>query len=286
MAIAAEDISHVLPNNCFPDDEMRKEYLDNIKNRSDDEFVFLLRRLLVRHRSYGVDARTLEGILRAPNLKSLMSIEFVRKLFIGEPWDGNSWVIDLLPTRPADAIQVIRSYIIAHNFWFADNMYYGHLDAIEVIRARYNVHVMHSTFISYGAPDEAFAARLCDVLNANNVTAFFFREHAKPGEKLHRLMRKGIVEHDRVVLICSRASLNRKGVLAELEETLAREHRDAQEYLIPIRLDDYVLKDWAPKNPDVAQAVRDRVVADFTGADQDEDKFQAGLRRLLAALRK
>lgn len=73
----------------------------------------------------------------------------------------------------------------------------------------------------------------------------------------------------------------------EIEETLARESRDGGEsYLIPITLDDYVFKDWAPKNADVAQAVRDRVVADFRGADKDDERFSAALVRLIGALQK
>lgn len=100
-------------------------------------------------------------------------------------------------------------------------------------------------------------------------------------------MKRGIAEHDRVILICSRNSLNRPGVLFEIEEALTREAMmKGDTLLIPIRLDSYVFDDWNPKNPDVAQAVCDRVVADFEGADEDEDKFNAGLRRLIAALRK
>jgi hypothetical protein len=82
------------------------------------------------------------------------------------------------------------------------------------------------------------------------------------------MMRKGVNEHDRVILVCSKASRDRKGVLNEIEETLAGESRDGgAAYLIPIRLDGYVFSGWAPPNPDTAQSVRDRVVADFEGAD-------------------
>jgi hypothetical protein len=147
--------------------------------------------------------------------------------------------------------------------------------------------MMRSTFISYGAPDEPFAKKLYEALHMNGVTTFLFSQHAEPGEKLHRMMRKGVNEYDRVVLICSKASLDRKGVLNELEETLAREARDGGEtYLIPIRLDDYVFTGWKPQREDIAQAVRDRVVADFEGADKDEAKFDAALSRLLRAFRK
>ena len=147
--------------------------------------------------------------------------------------------------------------------------------------------MLQSTFISYGSPDEPFARELSQALHRNGVTTFFFAEHAVPGEKLHRMMRKGVNEHDRVILVCSRASLDRKGVLNEIEETLAREARDGgAAYLIPIRLDDYVFSGWTPPSPDTAQAVRDRVVADFEGADADAAKFDTGLRRLIAALKK
>jgi hypothetical protein len=147
--------------------------------------------------------------------------------------------------------------------------------------------MMHSTFISYGGPDEPFARRLHEALHGAGVETFFFAEHALPGEKLHRLMRRGVNEHDRVILICSQASLDRNGVLNEIEETLAREARDGgAAYLIPIRLDDYLFARWRPANPDVAQALKDRVVADFRGTDSDGAKFDAQLARLLSALRK
>ncbi len=146
--------------------------------------------------------------------------------------------------------------------------------------------MMQSVFISYGSPDEVFARKLYEALHSNGVRTFFFAEHAEPGEKLHRMMRKGVNEHERIVLVCSKASLDRKGVLNEIEETLARETRDGGEaYLIPIRLDDYVFSGWKPARADIAQAVRDRVVADFEGTTTDQAKFAAALSKLLRALR-
>jgi hypothetical protein len=99
-------------------------------------------------------------------------------------------------------------------------------------------------------------------------------------------MRKGVNEHDRVILICSRASLDRPGLINELEETLAREARDGgAEYLIPIRLDDYVIEGWQPDRDDLAQAVRDRVIADCRDHG-DPDKFRAEVAKLIAVLKK
>lgn len=147
--------------------------------------------------------------------------------------------------------------------------------------------MMRSTFISFGHPDESFARRLYKALHRSGVTTFFFPEHAVPGEKLHRVMRKGVNEHDRVILVCSKNSLDRKGVLNEIEEILTREAADGgASYLVPIRLDGYVFDGWNPPNADVAQAVRTRVVADFEGATKDDTKFDQALQRLLGALKK
>ena len=147
--------------------------------------------------------------------------------------------------------------------------------------------MLQSTFISYGAPDEAFARKLYEALHRNGVTTFFFPEHAVPGDKLHRVMRAKVNELDRIVLVCSAASLVRSGVLNEIEETLTREARDGgAAYLIPITIDDYVFSAWKPPNPDTAQAVLARVVADFRGADTDPAKLQSALLRLISALKK
>lgn len=146
--------------------------------------------------------------------------------------------------------------------------------------------MLQSTFISYGGPDTDFAQKVNDALLKNGVTTFFFAKDALPGRKLHRLMREGVNQYDRVILVCSKASLDRPGVLNEISETLQREARDGgKEYLIPITLDDYIFSGWKPEDPGVAQAIKDRVVADFKGADAAPAKFNDGLLRLIAALK-
>lgn len=144
---------------------------------------------------------------------------------------------------------------------------------------------LESTFISYGGPDEVFARKLNKALKRRGVKTFFFKDDALPGEKLHRVMRKGVNEHDRVILICSKSSLQRPGLLNELEETLAREARDGgRTYLLPIRLDDYVLAEWNPADSNTSRAVRDRVVADFS-KHEDPKEFNEAVTKLVAALK-
>ena len=144
--------------------------------------------------------------------------------------------------------------------------------------------LMRSTFISYGGPDEPFARRLYEELRAHGVTTFFFPETARLGRRIGDEVHSRIQEHDRVILVCSRASLDRPGVRNEIQETFDREARDGgATYLIPIRLDDYVLTGW---DDPLAARVRDRVVGDFSGAMDDDRKFDAAMSRLLAELRK
>jgi hypothetical protein len=153
---------------------------------------------------------------------------------------------------------------------------------------------MHrSTFISYGHPDVEFAKRLNDALFRNGVTTFFFRDHALPGKKLHRLMRDAVNEYDRVILICSEKSLTRRGVLNEIEESLDREAAEGgAEYLIPIRLDDYIFNDEFTEacrklgKGDIVPALRRRVIGDFRDADTDDAKFTSELFKVLAALQR
>jgi len=161
------------------------------------------------------------------------------------------------------------------------------VDCARSIKSGDLISMLQSTFISFGGPDEPFARRLTEALARHGVPTFFFPEDAIPGEKIHRVMRVGVNAYDRILLICSQASLGRPGVLNEIEEALAREARSGgTPYLIPIRLDDYVLSQWAPTNPDIAQAIKDRVVADFSKTANDEHEFQAQVLRLLRALKK
>ncbi|MEU8111536.1 toll/interleukin-1 receptor domain-containing protein [Micromonospora sp. NPDC048947] len=146
--------------------------------------------------------------------------------------------------------------------------------------------MMQSTFISYGGPDEKFARKLYDALRSHSVITFFFPETATVGERIGDEVYKGIQNHDRVILVCSRNSLNRAGVLHEIQETFDREARDGgATYLLPITLDDYVFTDWSPTSPSLAERVRTRVVADFRKTSRSSTKFDAALSRLIDALK-
>lgn len=161
------------------------------------------------------------------------------------------------------------------------------IDCARTLDSRGVFNLLQSTFLSYGSPDEFFARRLYEALHRNGVTTFFFPEHAVPGKKLGRMMRQGVNDYDRIVLVCSKDSLDRKPVLAELEHSLAREDREGGTALIiPMLLDDYLFSGWNPPHPDVLLTLKDRVAADFRGWDTDSATFDRGLQRLISALKK
>lgn len=144
---------------------------------------------------------------------------------------------------------------------------------------------MATAFISYGGPDETFAAALNKELKKAGIETFFFPEDARPGDKLHHMMRDGINTFDKVIFICSQNSLTRNGVINELEETLQREAREGgREILIPISIDNYVHDAWQPARPGLKLTVLDRVIGDFRRAATDKAKFRTACKKLAAAL--
>jgi len=143
-----------------------------------------------------------------------------------------------------------------------------------------------SAFISYGAPDQAFAMRLNKALNDRGVRTFFFLIDSVPGEKAHNIMRKGVNAFDRTILVCSQQSLERMGVLNELDLVLSRESREGgSNRLLPITLDRYVFEGWRPVDGYLKTAILDRSVCDFISVDNDDSKFEAALETVLSALK-
>jgi len=145
----------------------------------------------------------------------------------------------------------------------------------------------YSVFISYGGPDQKMAERIYRALHRHGIKCFFFPVSAIPGVRLHRTMSQGVQEYDRVLLLCSRHSLERAGVQNEIERVLTKEAmKGGAELLIPVTLDDFVFHHWSPARPDIAAAVRERVVCDFTDVDSSRDAWKRQIAQLIRALRK
>jgi hypothetical protein len=147
--------------------------------------------------------------------------------------------------------------------------------------------MMQSTFISYGGPDEDFARKVFDSLKKMGVVVFFFPETARLGERIDSEVFRRIQEHDRVLLICSKESLERPGVTHEIRETLDREARDGgATYLLPITLDDYVFSGFRERHSDLAERLSRRIIGDFRGTKRSRRDFDKAMHRVADALTK
>lgn len=141
--IFSDRANRVLPNNAFPSDKMRDEYLSSIANRTEGEVLKLLRRFLVHSGRYGHDEfilRNVVGIARTDKKQfaRLARTEYFRRLLSRRPtWEGNTWVIDLLPHHPGEAINVLKAYFMTYAALMPDFVLSGQLDAMSLIRAKY-----------------------------------------------------------------------------------------------------------------------------------------------------
>jgi hypothetical protein len=122
----------------------------------------------------------------------------------------------------------------------------------------------YKCFISYSSQDDDFARRLYADLQAKNVRCWKFDENAKWGEPLWGEIDTAIRHYDKLVVICSKDSLQSVPVTREIERALQKEDREHKNVLFPIRIDDYLFDEWDhPRKADVVS----KVVGDFRGSD-------------------
>jgi len=65
--------------------------------------------------------------------------EFVRRMLNGErhTWEGNTWILDLLPDQPQMAIDAVNAYTTAQLSFMPEGRMEGAEDAISIIEAKY-----------------------------------------------------------------------------------------------------------------------------------------------------
>ena len=94
-------------------------------------------------------------------------------------------------------------------------------------------------------------------------------------------------EHERIVLICSKASLERSGVQNEIERVLEREAREGgASLLIPVTLDRFVFDEWRPRSPDIAEQLRSRVIMTLPALESTQEVYTTACAPLLIALKR
>lgn len=132
----------------FPSEEIREEYLEKASARNEKEVINLIRKFLIPSGNFNGDYFNLAYLNDCYNhdktqFKKLMKIEYYRRLIesiknktIG-PWEGNTWVINLLPDHPKLAIDVLDAYFLAHIQLLPDGRFTGLPDAMAIIRAKF-----------------------------------------------------------------------------------------------------------------------------------------------------
>ena len=145
----------------------------------------------------------------------------------------------------------------------------------------------YSTYISYSRTDadRAFALKLYERLKAEGVSCWLYDHDMKPGEVELDTSDRAIREAEKLLLCCSETSLTSWWVNDELGKAIEKERALWSEghglVLIPLKLDDYLMQ-WESGK---ASQVRERYPADFVGWQDDPQKFNVQLRRVLRALR-
>jgi len=144
----------------------------------------------------------------------------------------------------------------------------------------------YTCFIAFAETDNAFSERLYNDLQAAGIRCWRWKENAPWGRTLMGEIDSAVRYYDKVIVICSKASLNSPAVLREIERALQKEDdlkrqgRDA-EVLFPIRLDDCIFTGWEDhRKADVVA----KHVGDFRNW-QDPASYKKALDRLIRDLR-
>lgn len=138
----------------------------------------------------------------------------------------------------------------------------------------------YSTFISYSHDDRLFARKLHNALQSNGVRCWY-DEEMKLGDPIQEMIQHAMRKQEKVLLCCSRASLNSSWVATELawavfEETIRSEH-----VLIPLDLDGY-LATW---NGPLANTLKNLLTADCQHW-HDDSVFQGIVQKIIFTLEK
>lgn len=139
-------------------------------------------------------------------------------------------------------------------------------------------------FLSHSWEDKGFAHKIYEALIAKGVNVFFDEKKLKPGDLIYKSLNKAIDQYDKMILVCSKSSLESWWVSLELDYMLKKrtKHKllnENFEPLIPITIDDFVYQ-WSDARAD---EVRRYVIGDFKDW-HDAVAFEKALGNLIHAL--
>jgi len=151
----------------------------------------------------------------------------------------------------------------------------------------HNFRQYYSVGISYAEENIEAAENLYNFLDKHGVSVMMFPTHAKTGETTDSFMFRMIQECERMILLCSEASLNKTGVLNEIDKALGKEARQpGQINIMPIWLDEYVIKGWNPANSYIATEIKRKTGLRLLDHNFNSTETKKKLKKLLDDLQK
>ena len=141
-------------------------------------------------------------------------------------------------------------------------------------------HQFYSCLISYSHKDEKFASRLYADLQNNGVRCYFAPESMKIGDEIRPALDQSIRDYDKLLILLSQYSIKSDWVEKEIETAFEKERRQKETVILPIRLDEAVMRTrraWA------ADIRRTRFIGDFRDW-KNRDSYKSAFDRLLRDL--
>ena len=134
----------IFPRFCFPSKSYYEEYINNIHLYSNEQVISLLRELLIPYTT-GYAYKMLNSLLSVPTdsnsyefaQKALSCEHHIRLLRGEEEWEGLTWIIGMLTTKPLDAVNVLNRYFSVECGFMNDHRIVGISECIGIIEAKF-----------------------------------------------------------------------------------------------------------------------------------------------------
>jgi len=127
----------------FPAEDLFEEYLSGIDKYSEGEVERLIKKFLIPSCTLGADRYMPIYTKKLRSGKLVPFNQFYGRLYLNrkgydvKPWEGITWILDLLPHFPKQAIDGLNSYILAHAQLLPDGRFRGLNQVVQLIRAKY-----------------------------------------------------------------------------------------------------------------------------------------------------
>ena len=116
--------------------------------------------------------------------------------------------------------------------------------------------------------DKTFSDRLFSALRESGVDVWYFPDSARGRKRIWSEISEAIGKCEKLLVVCSEASLKSVLVLRELERAFGREDRERAEIVFPVVIDDALFDDsHHPRAADLVSIV----AADFRDWHEEEE---------------